>query len=51
MSHPSHDSLRVPTIPSVQASGMRVVVEDAAESVLSPDVEVVESVGIGDRLR
>jgi hypothetical protein len=30
---------------------MCVLVEDAGESVLSPDVEVVESAGIGDRLR
>ena len=41
--------------PSVQvkrrSSGMCVLVEDAGESVLSPDVEVVESAGIGDRLR
>jgi hypothetical protein len=30
---------------------MCVLVEGAAESVVSPDVEVVESAGIGDRLR
>jgi hypothetical protein len=43
--------LWVPKTRPCSSSGMCVLVEDAGESVLSPDVEVVESAGVGDRLR
>jgi hypothetical protein len=41
----------VPKTRPCRSSGMCVLVEDAGESVLSPDVEVIQSVGIGDGFR
>jgi hypothetical protein len=44
-------TLWVPKTRPCRSSGMCVLVEDAGESVLSPDVEMIQSAGIGDRVR
>jgi hypothetical protein len=43
--------LRLPKTRPCRSSGMCVLVKDAGESVLSPDVKVIQSARICDRLR